>query len=241
MASGSGKNQDGNQAKEPVEREESNTAAAAEPPPPAPPSDGLQERAHGSPEAGGQNPSVATAAEAAAAAQPKGSEIVAAPSWRHDAGDKSPLLPRAASVSRASEPKSAAGNPLLPPRASGSKGKKPMADAEVVNSGRDVRNKWRDMREGRMHMNEVFEELLEESKANAEMDQEDDTEGTAMQPEQVRFLGSLAAFLSDSCLLVIWGNRILPFLRTSGKISWLEPRNCVASEIGDSVFLFFLH
>jgi hypothetical protein len=79
-----------------------------------------------------------------------------------------------------------------------------MSDAEVVKSGMDVRNKWRDMREGRMHMKEVFEELLGESKANAGMDQEDEPEGTAIQLDQVRFLGSLTAFLSDSCFLVIW-------------------------------------
>jgi hypothetical protein len=102
--------------------------------------------------------------EAAAAAQRKGSEI-GDPSWRHDAGGKSPLQPRDASVSIASEPKSAAVNPPLLPRA-----------------------KWKDMREGPMYMKEVFEELLEESKANAEMGQKDDPEGTAVQKEQVRFL-----------------------------------------------------
>ncbi|RCV06573.1 hypothetical protein SETIT_1G173600v2 [Setaria italica] len=194
MASGSGKNQEGNQTKEPVESEESNaatataTAAAAEPPPPASPSERLQERAHGSPEAGGRNSFAATAAEAAAAAQRKGKGI-GAPSCRRYAGGKPPLPPLAPSVSRAREPKSATCKPPLPPRAvraSKSKGKKPMSDAEVVKSGMEVRAKWKDMREGRMYMKEVFDELLEESKANAEMDQEDEPEGTAMQQEQMK-------------------------------------------------------
>lgn len=203
MASGSGKNQEGNQTEEPVESEESNaatataTAAAAEPPPPASPSERLQERAHGSPEAGGRNSFAATAAEAAAAAQRKGTGI-GAPSCRRYAGGKPPLPPLAPSVSRAREPKSATGKPPLPPRAvraSKSKGKKPMSDAEVVKSGMEVRAKWKDMREGRMYMKDVLDELLEESKANAEMDQEDEPEGTAMQQEQVRFLGSFDCVL----------------------------------------------
>ncbi|CAM0150479.1 unnamed protein product [Urochloa decumbens] len=125
MDSGSAKNQDNNQTKEPpgddVPRppEESKAAPAAaaaapEPPPPAPPSERLQERTNGSPEAGGdRNPSApaAVAAEAASAAQRDGTGI-AAPSPRGSAAvGKPPLPPRAAPSRR----DSASVKPPLPP------------------------------------------------------------------------------------------------------------------------------
>ncbi|CAL4887650.1 unnamed protein product [Urochloa decumbens] len=186
MDSGSAKNQDNNQTKEPpgddVPRphEEPNAATAAaaaapEPPPPAPPSEPLQERINVSPEAGGgRNPSSSSAvvaAEAAAAVQQSGTGI-ATPSRRDSASVKPALPPLAASVSRAGEPKLGGGKPPLPPRRavppsrskSKDKNKKPMSHAEVVESGMAVRAKWREMREGQREMAEEFKQLLEESK-----------------------------------------------------------------------------
>ncbi|CAN6244467.1 unnamed protein product [Urochloa humidicola] len=191
MDSGSGKNRDDNQAKEPPgddvprPREESKDATAAaaaapEPPPPAPPSERLQERTNGSSEAGGgRNPSAVGAAEAAPAAQ-RSSTGIAGPSPRGSASVKPQLPPIAPYISRpeplrlrrpqAPQPKPTGGKPPLPPRAvpasrSKSKGKKPMTHAEVVESGMAVRDKWRGMRDGRREMEEAFNELMEESKA----------------------------------------------------------------------------
>ncbi|CAO1944050.1 unnamed protein product [Urochloa humidicola] len=185
---------DANQAKEPPvddvprPREESKDATAAaaaapEPPPPAPPSERLQERSNGSPEAGGgRNSSAAAvvAGEAVPAAQRSGTGI-AGPSPRGSASVKPQLPPIAAYISRPEslrlrqpqpqpKPKPTGGKPPLPPRGvpasrSKSRGKKPMSHAEVVQSGMAVRDKWRETREGRMGMEEVFNELMEESKA----------------------------------------------------------------------------
>ncbi|XP_021313912.1 uncharacterized protein LOC110434359 [Sorghum bicolor] len=112
MASGSGKNQDDTETKEPVVllrlREESNAAAATEPPPSAPPLEVIpeEEEVHGSQEAGGRNPSATTAT--AAAAEQKGEETGSL-FWAvwDPAGGKPPLPPRPPSFSRAGGPSSA--------------------------------------------------------------------------------------------------------------------------------------
>ncbi|CAO2038235.1 unnamed protein product [Urochloa humidicola] len=191
MDSGSGKNRDDKQAKEPPgddvprPREESKAATTAaavpEPPAPAPPSEGLQKRTNGAPAAGGgRNPPAAAvaAAEAAPAAQRRGTGIAGPSPWGW-ASVKPQLPPIAPYISRPEslrlrqpqpQPKPTGGKPPLPPRAvpasrSKSKGKKPMSHAEVVQSGMAVRDKWKETREGRMGMEGVFNELMEESKA----------------------------------------------------------------------------
>lgn len=131
MASVSGKNQEDTEAREPADSlredaEESNAAdsvaaAATEPPPPALPSESFQEGAHGSPEAGGRDPSPSPAT--AAAAERKDEETMASA----PAGGKPSLPPRPTSVSTARWPSSASGKAPLPPS--------PTSRDEVVGSG----------------------------------------------------------------------------------------------------------
>ncbi|XP_021315227.1 uncharacterized protein LOC110434817 [Sorghum bicolor] len=162
---------DGLRSRKDPRRQESNAAAAAaatERPPLAPQSEIIEEHVHGPPEAGGRNPSAATAT--AVGAEQKGEETMSL--FRRDsAGGKSPLPPRPPFVSRASGPSSASGKaprPTPPPY--------PMSK-EVLASGMVVRDKWK---------RDVFNELMLEfqRERSEETDQTAEAEGMPRQQNE---------------------------------------------------------
>ncbi|WVZ75226.1 hypothetical protein U9M48_023305 [Paspalum notatum var. saurae] len=166
MASGSGKDQDDIQTKEPVDgqREESesnaNAAAAELPPRPTPPPERLQESLHGPPEAGAQNPSSSSAAADA---------VPVAPSCQGSLQSGLPSPSPSPSRLRLRHRQS-----LFPPPRS-------MVGAD------EARRKWKRMKRAmdkHIDVEEVYGELMLECKTIREVDQKAEAEKLARQKEE---------------------------------------------------------